>query len=179
MAASNRNRRWTTTINASAATVVAGLLALPVAASATSFTLLSDLPGGALDGFAKGVSADGRVSVGSDGGQAVRWTAEDGMVGLGYLLGGSYSEASDVSADGRVVVGWSRTGIGTEAVRWTAEEGMVSLCDNNGWPVCPDFNPDHYVSEDIPNIFANAVSADGGTIVGSAGRLESGRKRVE
>jgi probable HAF family extracellular repeat protein len=170
MAASNRNRRWSTTVATLPLIVFAGLLALPVAANAASFTLLGDLPGWELYGFAKGVSADGRVSVGSDGGQAVRWTAEDGMVGLGYLPGGLHSEATDVSADGRVVVGWSRSGLGTEAFRWTAEEGMVNLCDNGGWLVCPDPNPVGITLEDVPNIFANAVSADGGTIVGSAGR---------
>ena len=45
--------------------------------------------------------------------------------GMGDLVGGAYSSgASDISADGRVVVGWSVSGNGTEAIRWTSLGGM-------------------------------------------------------
>ena len=63
--------------------------------------------------YATGISGDGRVVVGyanyGEGGyhaQAFLWTAERGMVGLGFLPGGSAdSEARGVSGDGSVVVG--------------------------------------------------------------------------
>src|SRR5262245_8464124 len=50
---------------------------------------------------------------------------------LGYLPGGYfYSEAHDVSANGRVVVGQAHHGdVGNEAFRWTAEGGMQGLND--------------------------------------------------
>lgn len=47
--------------------------------------------------------------------------------GLGYLTGGSCSEATAVSADGSVVVGTSCTASGVQAFRWTALEGIVGI----------------------------------------------------
>lgn len=47
--------------------------------------------------------------------------------GLGYLTGGSCSEATAVSADGSVVVGTSCTASGVQAFRWTADEGIVGV----------------------------------------------------
>src|SRR5262245_47092881 len=97
---------------------VAALLAMvvPSVAGAASFVRLGDLPGGGLSSFATGVSADGSVVVGSsssatsgpnpDDREAFRWTAATGMVGLGFLPGGTFSDsgAFGVSADGSVVV---------------------------------------------------------------------------
>jgi probable HAF family extracellular repeat protein len=66
---------------------------------------------------------------------------------LGDLPGGSFaSYANGVSADGKVVVGYSFTDTGYEAFRWTTETGMVSLGG--------------------PNTNAASVSADGSVIVG-------------
>ncbi len=43
-------------------------------------------------------------------------------------LGGNYSEARDVSADGRVVVGWTDNASGQQrAFRWTVSGGMEDL----------------------------------------------------
>lgn len=84
--------------------------------------------------------------------EAFRWTKSEGMVGLGNL-GGLWSSAWDVSADGTVVVGESKTSSGNNrAFRWTLEEGMVGLG-----------NP---TSETA----ATAVSADGSIIVGNIGK---------
>ena len=47
--------------------------------------------------------------------------------GLGYLTGGSCSEATAVSADGSVVVGTSCTASGVQAFRWTADTGIVAI----------------------------------------------------
>ena len=75
------------------------------------------------------------------------------FIPLGYLPGGYFSSsASDVSADGNVVVGRSHSGIaGTEAFRWTRSEGMVGLGD---FPEADAWSS------------ATAVSGDGGAIVG-------------
>ena len=132
---------------------------------------LGDLPGGDFGSIAFGVSADGAVIVGrgstpnnlpnSSGSrkEAFRWTAAEGMVGLGHLPGStSIGQAFDVSADGTVIVGESGSAntVSTlfgdsEAFRWTAEEGMVGLGDLPGGD---------FFSE------AFAISADGSTIVG-------------
>ena len=88
-----------------------------------------------------GISADGEVIVGTIpngaglGSTSHRWTSATGWVplfGLPLSLG---TEATDVSADGRVIVGMSQRVIGgpvgglvdTTAVRWTVEEGLGDL----------------------------------------------------
>ena len=100
--------------------------------------------------FAQAVSGDGQVVVGSSastkhlerGDQAFRWSATDGMTGLGFLPGETQSTATAVSADGSVVVGVS----GLSAFRWTATSGL----------------------ENIGNFFPTGVSADGNVVVGVA-----------
>jgi hypothetical protein len=122
---------------------------------------LGDLLGGAFFSRANGVSADGSVIVGFsasvNGYEAFRWTQSAGMIGLGSL--GSYdfssNHANDVSSDGSIIVGKS----GGQAFRWTQSDGMVSLketligagLDVSGWSLTS----------------ANAISADGFTIVGN------------
>lgn len=61
---------------------------------------------------AYGVSADGRVVVGSSRTtaglpRAFRWTAQTGIVEIPNTLGGSRSEAFGVSADGSTIVGYA------------------------------------------------------------------------
>jgi probable HAF family extracellular repeat protein len=146
----------------------------------TGMVGLGYLPG--VNGFfgfseANGVSADGSVVVGySNGGngfngnliEAFRWTQAGGMVGLGVLSGGIASYANGVSADGSVVVGYSATDpfTGAEAFIWNSAQGMRSLqqvltndygLDLTGWSLNR----------------ANAISADGLTVVGE-GRNPSG-----
>lgn len=92
------------------------------------------------------------------------WTPTCGMdasfgasfTGLGDLPGGIYqSNPYDVSADGSVVVGRSRTTqFGDEGFRWTQATGMVKLADLPGG---------HFTS--IGNAYG--VSADGSVIVGN------------
>jgi probable HAF family extracellular repeat protein len=79
------------------------------------------------------VSTDGSVAVGSSYTaswaleQAFRWTQAGGMVGLGFLPGGSASFATAVSPDGSVVVGTSSSYAGYPAFRWTQGTGMVNI----------------------------------------------------
>jgi probable HAF family extracellular repeat protein len=75
------------------------------------------------------------------------------MVGLGFLPGGFGSQASDVAADGSVVVGVAYHGLGDEAFLWTSGGGMVGLGDLPGG---------NFSSR------AHAVSADGSTVVGES-----------
>ncbi len=93
------------------------------------------------------------------GTEAFRWNEIDGIAGLGDLPGGDfYSHASDVSADGSVIVGFGNTVVnptgppGNEAFIWTAEDGMIGLGDLTGGPTA--------------NSEAYAVTADGTIVVG-------------
>ncbi len=125
--------------------------------TSSSSTDIGLLPG-ATKSSAWGVSADGSVVVGVSYGysplftEAFRWTSTGGMVGLGYLSGGTDSSwARGISADGTIVVGESISASGNEAFRWTSATGMVGL---------GDFEGGKFESH------ANAVSADNSVIVG-------------
>src|SRR5690606_14675339 len=111
------------------------------------------------------ISADGRVIVGKaapgvsggDYGQrAYRWTAGGGFEPRGSIDGNTnpFSEATAVSGDGRVVVGYIGA-TGGEAFRWTEAGGMQSL----GWLDG---------RESDGNDRATAASYDGSVIVGQA-----------
>ena len=127
---------------------------------------LGNLEGGLFDGLAVAASADGSVIVGrssstlapNTNGEAFRWTAQTGMVGLGVLVDVgyfNYSLAWGVSADGSVITGTARMENGCEAFRWTQTDGMVTLGDLPG--------------TEIPSTFATDISADGSVIVGYSG----------
>lgn len=120
---------------------------------------LGDLPGGAIESYATGVSADGKVVIGhssstlaSIGMEAFRWTSTGGMVGLGDLPGGTTSSrANGLSSNGSMVVGRSpSTTMSPEAWRWTNTSGMVGLGTLSGY-----FNS-----------HAEGVSSDGSYVVG-------------
>lgn len=109
--------------------------------------------------IAYGVSADGKIIVGTQGKVAFRWTEEQGMTSLGDLPGGQKrSTAMAVSSDGSVVVGCGSTDDGTEAFRWTAETGLQGLGDLTGGSF---------------SSAAEGVSRDGAVVVGR-GRSTSG-----
>ncbi len=109
-----------------------------------------------------GVSADGSVVVGYDSRgpsaynwEAWRWTAGTGMIGLGYIIGGDptydLSCATDLSADGTVIVGNTTSPAGRTAFHWTEATGMVGIGDLSGG----NFDS-----------LAEGVSDDGNTIIG-------------
>jgi uncharacterized membrane protein len=111
------------------------------------------------------VSSDGSAIAGigfQDGQGAVRWTNEEGPVWLGHLpnlSGRPASFASDISADGSVIVGGSGGDFRFRAFRWTQKSGMRSVesllqalgVEITGWQLGA----------------ANAISADGRFIVGT------------
>lgn len=71
---------------------------------------------------------------------------------LGDLPGGGFfSQATGVSANGAVVVGYSESASGNQAFRWTLSGGMVGLGDLPGGSIFS---------------LAHGVSADGGVVVG-------------
>lgn len=118
--------------------------------------------------WANAVSADGKIVVGDsdydktngiDDRRAFRWVeggtggdaANPQMYSLG-TLGGQFSTANGVSADGTIMVGDSDNGMGAIlAYRWTEGTGMIALPSLGG-----------------TNSQARAISADGSTIVGQA-----------
>ena len=79
-----------------------------------------------------GVSSDGAWVVGVSSvndvdHHAFRWSSATGMQDLGSLPGRDWSQATAVSADGSVVVGYSGTGSSRRAFVWTPAGGMQDL----------------------------------------------------
>lgn len=96
--------------------------------------------------------------------------AADGFFrGLGFLLGGEYrsSRPFDISGDGTVVVGQSRSHIGEEAFRWTRATGMTGLGTLG------------FKEEQEPYSVAFGVSADGAVVVGGSSSPHSDGDRGE
>lgn len=123
-----------------------------------------DVTGGAFNGSAQSASADGSIIYGSGVGLAgpvtFRWTAQTGLTSLSADLpgGGTFSEPFGATPDGRFVVGRSRstasTATGFEAFRFDFDtKQLIGLGDLPGGA---------FVS------YANAITADGSTIVGLA-----------
>lgn len=130
------------------------------------FMGLGDLPGGHIYSIAQSVSADGTIVVGTSssnsggatGYEAFRWTAREGIVGLGDLYGPGnvLSTANGVCSHGPTIVGWSRSAATyprSEAFLWTPEDGMVGLGSLPGGQA---------------GSLAHDVSADGSVVVGHA-----------
>ena len=112
------------------------------------------------DSAATSVSANGAVIVGwsrRDASpnriRAFRWTSGTGMIDLGTLPGGNFSEAHGVSGDGFVVVGAATNAQGQwRAFRWTQPSGMVEIGVLQGGNAS----------------IARAASGDGSVIVGKS-----------
>jgi probable HAF family extracellular repeat protein len=140
---------------------VAGTLFATDASAQSTLQGLGFINGGGANPFssAGGVSGDGTVVVGASSNasnqtEAFRWTS-GGMVGLGFLPGGTSSVANSVSGDGNITVGYATApGFQFEAVKWSAA-GIITPLGVLG--VSVNTTP-----------FSNAVSAntDGSVIVG-------------
>lgn len=129
--------------------VVMACAGAPASAQVT-FTVIEDLPGGLRQTTAQAISADGATVVGAsnsiNGTEAFRWTEATGTAGLGDLPGpGFESLGLDVSADGSVICGMSRSD-GFRAWMWTDATGMAALDAEVG--------------------FARAISFDGRAVAG-------------
>lgn len=120
------------------------------------------MPVGAGDSFGQGISPDGGTVVGqyatAGGEQAFRWTPAGGTEPLPGQPNGFSSDnvAFAASPGGAVVVGSSQAGLAPQPkvpFRWSAADGFQTL------PLLPGHT----------NGTANAVSADGGVVVGLGG----------
>ena len=136
---------------------------------------------GTSDSFANGVSRDGSVIVGAcefpdpvefsptspQRAEAVRWTADAGILGLDDAAEHS-TIASSVSADGSVIVGSIEDRCQgcqidtTSAFRWTSEGGLASAVDSALGHLS----------------IASDISADGSVIVGTNIAYDSSRTAV-
>jgi uncharacterized membrane protein len=105
---------------------------LAAGAHAQSFQGMGDLPGGAFESLAYGVSADGSTvvgySVGASGTTAVYWR-NGVLTALPDLAGGAAeSTAFGTNQDGSVIVGQGKDGTADRAVRWDGPAyGVVQL----------------------------------------------------
>lgn len=134
----------------------------------TGFVNLGVLPGQggsdtSVNSFSLACSDDGDVIVGYSGSRAFRWTQESGMVDIGSLPGTTITEAYDVSADGRVIIGRSIGNPqlqGPQSFVWREGQAMRNLSDIIRERLGRDFGNWYFT--------AQAISADGTTVVGSA-----------
>jgi uncharacterized membrane protein len=121
---------------------------------------LGVLPGPYTRSYASAVSGDGNIVVGRSEynpsstslvTQAVRWTPQTGMQGLGWLHPfDSRSEATAISRDGSMIVGISNN----HGFVWREATGMQGL------PVLP--------GSPTTQSYAYAVSGDGSAIIGAS-----------
>lgn len=160
------------------AAFVAGRGIAGAAAEAASFVPLA--PGTYSD--ARAISADGTVVVGNTQDSAFRWSAATGLVTLVAGL----SQATGVSGDGSIVVGYSAGfADGNHFFRWTNSSGVQYLGRGTAYDISADGKT--IVGSQFDKAFswtaatglvqlnptaasstAEAVSADGSVIVGSA-----------
>ncbi len=134
----------------------------------TGMVGLGDLPGDVFESYASAVSADGSIVVGvsmsTEGAVPFRWTVESGMVAMDFPdppYGGGY-RVFGMSWDGDVIVG--------EAVMIDGKSGAFYWSARDGFQWLNDVLTEHGIEDhqDWRHIsVANAVSADGRTIVGT------------
>ncbi len=117
------------------------------------------------DSYAVAASYDGSIVVGrscigiDSVCRAFRWNSSTGMHSLGTLSGEINSYATDISADGRSIVGR----VGRQGFIWRQETGMVGLGALPGLTVSN----------------ASAISADGRVVVGTSGFTWPGSEQFE
>ena len=110
------------------------------------------------DAIARGMSADGSVVVGDTNVGVFRWTATDGLDHVILRSRTHYVGANDVSADGRIIVGWTNNSGRSEAYRWSAEGGLTMLG---------------------PGSYASDISADGRVVIGRRGGAANNSRWTE
>ncbi len=138
--------------------------------------VLPDLPGGWDYSSAKAASADGGVIVGYGvpdfaivgfglNTRAVRWTSA-GIEQLLELAGTHGSEATAISPDGSIVVGWAAAPVDRHPIIWDAVHGARDIVD-----IMTAAGVD---MSDWTFMTPTGVSADGHVVVGSARRVSAG-----
>lgn len=126
-----------------------------------AFIPLGDLPGGATNSMAYGVSANGLAVVGASssasGTVAFVWTAGGGLTALPTLAGGTNATAYAVSANGSVIVGGSESASGSQACVWSngVASGLGDLSGGSSQSEARD------ISDDGTVIVGYANSASG------------------
>jgi probable HAF family extracellular repeat protein len=96
---------------------------------------------------ATAVSRDGAVVVGTSmqsdnrsiltGKKAFLWTYHQGITEIGFLQGGSYSEAKDISDDGSIVLGGGNSSlVARSAFVWSSSTGMIKIESLGGSNLC-------------------------------------------
>jgi uncharacterized membrane protein len=77
------------------------------------------------------ISADGSVAAGTATANLVteawRWSAADGVASLERLPGHTSSSVSDMTPDGRVIIGGSGAGTVGSGLRWTTDAGVTAF----------------------------------------------------
>ena len=109
--------------------------------------------------------------------QAVLWTPDDDIVGLGWIqdTGSRYSFARDVTNDGSMVVGRAGGGgLGDLAFLWTPDDGMRDLNE----VLLTDYGLDVEAMGWELN-HANAISPDGSVIAGLGINPRRARRGVD
>lgn len=118
--------------------------------------------------FVNNISDDGSTIVGTatariggdpieEGYEAVRWV-NAGIQSLGFLPGGTYSQAIDVSADGSIILGRGDSARGERNFLWSEDLGMIELEEY--------LKSKNVIGVDGYRFQANAISGDGTSIVG-------------
>lgn len=136
-------------------------------ASGTTFDLLGDLPGGAVQSSASALSASGETVVGrgegASGTGAFVWTQATGIQLLPYPQASNQrAEATGLSDDATVIVGTARNAFNRDqAIRWVRQTdgsytpSFLSIPTGSKWGNVVTCNLD-----------ASAISGDGTVIVG-------------
>lgn len=150
------------------------------------------------DSYAVAASLDGSVLVGVDDSVnsrkvAWRWKLSSGMAQLPALSGWDYYLATDVSADGEVVVGWAAVGTQSRALQWVGTgvptylgtgtsavpvaanfDGSVVVGENAGRAVVWDSSGEH----DVVSLLGATPDLSGWTLTGVADIADDGKTLV-
>jgi probable HAF family extracellular repeat protein len=147
------------TVNADAS-VIAGT-GFTLDEEAFIWTATNGMQGLGLNSTALGLSADGGTLAGSswfagNDYNAMRWTATNGQDNI--YFGDVQSQATAVTADGTVFVGWIQNVESTGAYLWTESGGRVLLGDLAGGSY---FSRAHGISADGSVVIGQGQSANG------------------
>lgn len=123
--------------------------------AADGMTDLGEIPGQNARDLRLRISRDGRVVMAAGDGQVFRWTRAEGRIPLATLAGDVASDATSMSADGRVIAGDARRADGSSRVfRWSAATGLRAIDPVPGTSFCHTFGQ---LSDDGKVLFGSCV----------------------